>query len=102
MRAVSNSSARLRGASHVDVRSIVFHPQDPSIGFVGSDGGVVRNDGIFVSNTSLCQNNPPPHCNTMLSRVPQQLIFMNRGLQTMQFYNVALDPRAPRPGCWRG
>jgi hypothetical protein len=27
--------------------------------------------------------------------VPNRLIFMNRGLQTMQFYNVSIDPRDP-------
>ena len=90
-----NDAQNPRNRSHVDVRAIVFHPRDSSIAFVGSDGGVVRNNGVFVSNTGLCQNNPPPHCNTMLSRVPQRLIFMNRGLQTLQFYNVALDPRDP-------
>ena len=90
-----NDGQNPRNTSHVDVRAIAFHPEAPSIAFVGSDGGVVRNDGIFVNNTGLCQNNPPPHCNTMLSQVPRQLFFLNRGLQTLQFYNVALDPRAP-------
>jgi hypothetical protein len=90
-----NDAQNPRNTSHVDVRAIVFHPEDPSIAFVGSDGGVVRNDGEFVDNTRLCQNNPPPHCGTMLSRVPRRLFFMNKGLQTLQFYNVALDPRDP-------
>ncbi len=90
-----NDAQNPRNTSHVDVRAIVFHPEDPSIAFVGSDGGVVRNDGVFVNNTRLCQGNAPPRCNTMLSSVPQRLFFLNRGLQTLQFYNVALDPRDP-------
>jgi len=90
-----NDAQNPRNTSHVDVRAIVFHPLDPGIAWVGSDGGVVRNDGAFVSNTSLCQGNAPPRCDTMLSSVPQRLFFMNRGLQSLQFYNVALDPRDP-------
>jgi hypothetical protein len=90
-----NDAQNPRNTSHVDVRAVVFHPQDPRIAFVGSDGGVVRNDGVFTNNTGLCGGSAPPHCNTMLSEVPNQIYFMNRGLQTLQFYNVALDPRAP-------
>lgn len=94
-RGFGNDAQSPRNTSHVDVRSIVFHPEDPSIAFVGSDGGVVRNDGVFVDNTGLCGSGAPPHCETMLSSVPRRLFFLNRGLQTLQFYNVALDPRDP-------
>jgi phosphate-selective porin OprO/OprP len=46
----------------------VFHPADPNIAFVGSDGGVVRNDGEFVDNTTLCQSsNPPAFCRDVLA-----------------------------------
>jgi hypothetical protein len=39
--------------------------------------------------------NNAPQCQALLSRVPTRLYFLNKGLQTMQFYNVALDPQAP-------
>lgn len=83
--------------SHVDVRAVVFHPADPDIAFIGSDGGVVRTDGLFVDISSRCSSLFPSaaQCATMLSRVPNRLVFMNRGLQTMQFYNVAIDPVDP-------
>jgi hypothetical protein len=84
--------------SHVDVRAIVFHPRDPRIVFVGSDGGVVRSDGRIVNASGRCAQlfqNPPPQCQTAQSAVPNRLYFMNQGLQTMQFYNVALDSNAP-------
>ncbi len=84
-----------RKRSHVDVRSIVFHPQNPAIAFVGSDGGVVRNDGAFVDLGDLCGSTTPAHCRTVLGAVPERLFFLNKGLQTLQFYNVALDPQAP-------
>ena len=83
--------------SHVDVRAVVFHPKDPDIAFIGSDGGVVRTDGLFVDISSRCSSLFPSaaQCATMLSRVPNRLVFMNKGLQTMQFYNVAIDPADP-------
>lgn len=86
-----------RASSHVDVRAVVFHPEDPNIAFVGSDGGVVRNDGSFVDISSRCSQlfGTAPQCSTVLSRVPQRIYFLNKGLQTMQFYNVAVDPQNP-------
>ncbi len=94
-----NDAQNPRNTSHVDVRSVVFHPKNPRIAFVGSDGGVVRNDGAFVSNAGRCQaiygSNPPTQCGLALSDVPRRIHFMNKGLQTLQFYNVAVDPRAP-------
>ena len=93
-----NDGQNPRNTSHVDVHVVVFHPKNPRIAFVGSDGGVVRNDGVFVSNSSACSQlfrNVPPQCAMALSEVPRRLHFLNKGLQTLQFYNVALDPRAP-------
>ena len=49
-----NDAQNPRTSSHVDVRVVVFHPKNPSIAFVGSDGGVVRNDGSSTSNSSRC------------------------------------------------
>lgn len=86
-----------RVSSHVDVRAVVFHPEDPDIAFVGSDGGVVRNDGSFVDISSRCSQlfGTAPQCPVVLARVPQRIYFLNRGLQTMQFYNVAVDSQDP-------
>ncbi|HET7697066.1 MAG TPA: hypothetical protein VFK57_15245 [Vicinamibacterales bacterium] len=83
--------------AHVDVRAVAFHPRNPDIAFVGSDGGVVRNDGVFVNIADRCGSlfGNAPQCARMLAAVPRQMYFLNRGLQTLQFYNVALDPRAP-------
>ena len=86
-----------RNSSHVDVRAVVYHPSNPDIAWVGSDGGVVRNDGSFTSITNRCSPdfNNAAQCQTMLARVPNRIYFLNKGLQTMQFYNVAVDPQAP-------
>ena len=87
-----------RRNSHVDVRSVAFHPKNSNIAFVGSDGGVVRNDGTFTNIASRCSaagGTPPALCATMFASVPSRIYFMNKGLQTLQFYNIALDPKAP-------
>lgn len=84
------------GRSHVDVRAVVFHPQNPDIAFVGSDGGVVRTDGTFGNASARCSGQAAATpCGVQFSSAPGRLYFLNRGLQTLQFYNVALDPRAP-------
>lgn len=92
-----NDAQDPRNRSHVDVRVVIFHPRDPNIAFVGSDGGVVRNDGTFQNISGRCQQlfNSAAQCSVMLGNVPTRLFFLNKGLQTLQFYNVAIDPRAP-------
>jgi hypothetical protein len=93
--AFSSDAQTPTGRSHVDVRAVVFHPKEPDIAFVGSDGGVVRNDGTFTNVTSRCGATASKVCAVVLSSVPTRLYFLNRGLQTLQFYNVSVDPRAP-------
>src|SRR5207248_9410815 len=34
-------------------------------------------------------------CGTLLAAVPTRLFLINQGLQSLQFYNIALDPNAP-------
>jgi hypothetical protein len=92
-----NDAENPRNTSHVDVRAIVFHPRNSRIAFVGSDGGVVRNDGRYADISNRCPQlfSTAPQCRTMLANVPSRIYFLNKGLQTLQFYNVAIDPRAP-------
>lgn len=86
-----------RNSSHVDVRVVAFHPHNPDIAFVGSDGGVVRNDGTYIDMRSRCASLFPTQatCQTMFASVPNRIYFLNKGLQSLQFYNVALDPVNP-------
>jgi hypothetical protein len=95
--AFSSDAQNPRNTAHVDVRAIVFHPKSPDVAFVGSDGGVVRSDGTFTNIASRCPQlfGVAPLCPTLLSSVPTRLFFLNRGLQTLQFYNVSVDPQAP-------
>lgn len=95
--AFSSDAETPRSVAHVDVRAVVFHPANSNIAFVGSDGGVVRNDGTFTSIADRCQAlyGNATQCPTLLASVPSKLYFMNRGLATLQFYNVSVDPHAP-------
>jgi hypothetical protein len=83
--------------AHSDTRAVVFHPQNSDIAFVGSDGGVVRNDGTFTNSSGTCSTftTQPPECSLAYNNVPTRLFFLNAGLQTLQFYNIAVDPKAP-------
>jgi hypothetical protein len=81
--------------AHVDVRAVVFHPRDNDIAWVGSDGGVVRNDGSFVDRRSASNCGTSVACMAMLAAVPGKIFFMNKGLQSLQFYNVSVDPADP-------
>ena len=89
--------------AHVDVRSIVFHPDNPEIVFIGSDGGVVRSSGQYVDGRGLCDvyrgleqgSESRAICEKSYESIPEELIFMNRGLQAMQLYNISADPNQP-------
>ncbi len=91
------------GTPHVDVRAIVFSPENPDIAFIGSDGGVVRTDGRYGNGVYHCESTfrydpASPRgavCREALAEVPEAFVFMNRGLQTMQLYNISADPNRP-------
>jgi hypothetical protein len=93
------------GQQHVDVHAVVFHPENPDIVFVGSDGGVSRTSGTFGNGSNLCEDPqvigyPPGStadivCRGMMSNLPTRITFLNEGLQAIQFFNVAADPQDP-------
>jgi len=93
------------GAQHADVHAIAFHPNNPDIVFVGSDGGVSRTSDTFGDGSNLCEDPfvigyPPGSvgdnvCRRMMSHLPTTVTFLNKGLQAIQFFNVAADPNNP-------
>ncbi|HWC65113.1 MAG TPA: hypothetical protein VG777_03445, partial [Thermoanaerobaculia bacterium] len=92
------------GLLHGDIHAIAFDPDDPSIVFVASDGGLARSSGDLADGSALCTSptlgfapdDPDlPACVRMLTAVPERFLFLNRGLATLQFYSVAADPRDP-------
>jgi hypothetical protein len=86
---------------HPDQHAIVFDPQNPDIAFIGSDGGVVRTSGApFVDKRSACNHrglSDPDltDCRRWLSAIPARIFNLNRGLSTLQFQSITLDPKKP-------
>jgi hypothetical protein len=89
-------------ANHPDVQILAFHPRNPNILFIGSDGGLVRTSGRYVDDSSDCDE-PERNlsgvdladCRMWLSHIPTDLITMNRGLRTLQFQDLTPNPRNP-------
>lgn len=92
-------------AQHADVHAVAFHPNDPDIVFVGSDGGVSRTSGSLGDGSNLCEDPSvigyvpgsvgDNVCRRMMSNLPTAIAFLNEGLQTIQLFNVAADPTNP-------
>jgi hypothetical protein len=98
-----NRSSTHPGALHPDHHALVVNPNDWKQFFDFSDGGVNRSDGVFVNDSADCLT--PPHsfvvasriafCQVVLSRVPQTLNAINRGLRTLAFYTLDYDRTNP-------
>ncbi|HVG86933.1 MAG TPA: hypothetical protein VM820_20590 [Vicinamibacterales bacterium] len=86
---------------HPDHHALVTHPGDPFTFFSGSDGGIVRSNGRFRDVSAQCDARglSAPSlvaCKRLLSRVPERLYSLNRGLSTLQFQSVRVDPGDPK------
>jgi hypothetical protein len=99
-------------AAHVDVHAVVFHPNNPNILFVASDGGVSRTSGSFGNGSNLCEDPQvlgytpgsvgDTVCRGMMAHLPTTIHFLNRGLQSLQLFNVSADPNVPLGGVMGG
>ena len=88
--------------THPDQHAIVTPDDDPYLFFEGSDGGMIRSDGTFDNASADCLRyhfndvDTLVHCQRVLSRVPHQLYdTMNKGLSTLQFQSVSVNPKRP-------
>jgi hypothetical protein len=98
-----NRSSTHPGALHPDHHALVVNPLNWRQFFDLSDGGVNRSDGVFVNDAADCT--APPHsfnvpsrvafCQVVLSRVPQTLNAINRGLRTIAAYTVDYSRNNP-------
>src|SRR4030095_8013083 len=67
-----------------------------------SDGGLVRSDGEFANISSQCttfrglSGDDLALCQQLLSQVPKHLYSLNKGLSTIQFQSVSVDPNDPK------
>jgi hypothetical protein len=85
---------------HPDQHAIVFVPGNPSMAIIGSDGGVVRTSGDFADASSSCDNRSLvepqlSQCRQWLSAVPAHIFSLNKGLATLQYQSVSLNPKDP-------
>jgi len=81
---------------HPDQHAIATIP-GTNITFFGSDGGLMRSSGDFADISSQCaaRNLSAANlaiCQQLLSRVPTALIGLNKGLSTLQFQSLSVNP----------
>ena len=82
---------------HPDQHALVVNPNNTGMFFESSDGGVVRSSGRFTDISSQCDSRPlsAPSlaaCHNLLSSVPSHLHSSNKGLSTLQFSTLSVDP----------
>jgi hypothetical protein len=88
-------------AGHPDVQIIAFVPNsNPTIAFVGSDGGVLRTNGRYLNNSAACDSRnlsgvDLKDCRDWLSDIPRRIFTMNEGLRTLQFQDLTPNPNNP-------
>ena len=87
--------------THPDQHAIVTNPNNPYQYWEGSDGGVVRSDGNFGNVAYKCAARGLSGanltlCQSLLSRVPQQLYSLNEGFSTLQFQSLSASAQRPQ------
>ena len=85
---------------HPDQHALAFAPGNPDVWFEGSDGGLVRSSGKYVSISSTCANRVATAaklttCQQLLSAVPTLNTSLNTGLVTLQFQSLSINPQNP-------
>ena len=86
---------------HPDQHALVVASGNPGLFFEGSDGGLMRSDGNFTDISSQCSTYRGltgaalAFCQSLLSRVPTHLFSLNKGLTTLQFQGISVDPHNP-------
>ena len=92
---------------HPDQHALVTNPNNPFQFFEVNDGGVMRSSGEFADVSSWCdgrnmRSSPEDtaamlaarlaRCRQLLSRVPTELVGLNKGLATLQFQSLSVSP----------
>ncbi len=80
---------------HPDQHALAVDPANPLLFFEGSDGGVVRSSGKLTNASANCNPNLGAYsttCTELLSAVPTQITALNKGLSTLQYQSVAVNP----------
>jgi hypothetical protein len=88
-------------ALHPDHHALVTNPNNWRQFFDLGDGGVARSNGIFINDAGDCVS-PKGYtgtrltfCQLVLSRVPQRIDAINKGLRTLHFYQLEYSKHNP-------
>lgn len=96
--------------AHPDHHAIVTNPGNWRQFFDIGDGGIIRSNGNFVddsgdcsaikgiTNAALSASIPAGRltfCQMVLSRIPERLEAINKGLRTLHFYQIGYNPANP-------
>ena len=89
------------GWLHPDQHALVTVPGEPLQFIAGNDGGVVRSNGQYVDASSDCDSRGlsaagTAFCKSLLWRIPDQTKPLNKGLTTLQFQSLSVDPKHPQ------
>jgi len=82
---------------HPDEHVLITVPGKPLQFFEGSDGGLMRSDGTLVDTSSRCDSRNLSGASlaqgkSLLSAVPGAYTDLNKGLQTLQFQSLSVNP----------
>jgi hypothetical protein len=85
---------------HPDQHAFVATPNDPNVLFIGNDGGVWRLNGSFTDASSQCDTRglsgaDLKDCHLWLSKIPTKIASLNRGLATLQYQSLSINPQRP-------
>ena len=88
------------GWLHPDHHAFVTIPGHPLQWIDGNDGGLVRSNGKYVDASKDCNGrglsaSDLATCQTFLSMIPDQTVSLNKGLPTLQFQSLSVDPAQP-------
>ena len=88
------------GWLHPDHHALVTVPGKPLMWIDGNDGGLVRSNGRYVDGSADCASRglsaaDLATCQTFLSQIPEQTVSLNKGLPTLQFQSLSVDPSSP-------
>ena len=82
---------------HPDQHFLVTNPNNPYQFWESSDGGVIRSSGSFANISANCNSRGLSgavlaRCQQLLSSVPTELDSLNKGLTTLQFQSLSVNP----------
>ena len=86
---------------HPDQHAIVTNPANPFQFFEVNDGGIMRSSGEFTDVSWWCAARQAfvtisaaqlARCEQLLSRVPTELVGLNKGFTTLQFQSLSVSP----------